>query len=79
MGPHRPTLRWPAAVYGRYGLPLASVTPLQTFVSCFVGAQDKQGGLHSDESTFKEFHYSCVLYLSTQHLDFEVTLPEPEA
>lgn len=54
-----------------YGLPLSSVTPLQTFVSKFVGAQDKQGGLHSDESTFGEFHYSCVLYLATQHTDFE--------
>jgi len=54
-----------------YGLDLQTVTPLQTFVSCFVGAQDKQGGLHSDESTHAEFHYSCVLYLSTQHMDFE--------
>lgn len=54
-----------------YGLPLACVAPLQTFVSCFIGKGDKQGGLHSDESTFAEFHYSCVLYLSTQHEDFE--------
>jgi len=59
------------AIAHEYGLPLRSVTPLQTFVSCFQGAQDKQGGLHTDESTFKEFHYSCVLYLSTQHDDFE--------
>ena len=50
-----------------YGLPLSGVLPLQTFVSCFIGAQDKQGGLHSDESTHSEFHYSCVMYLSTQH------------
>ncbi|EOD04788.1 hypothetical protein EMIHUDRAFT_125340, partial [Emiliania huxleyi CCMP1516] len=28
-------------------------------------------GLHSDESTFPEFHYSAVLYLSTQGDDFE--------
>ena len=59
------------AIAHEYGLQLATVTPLQTFVSCFIGAQDKQGGLHSDESTFKEFHYSCVLYLSTQHDEFE--------
>jgi len=54
-----------------YGLPLSTVTPLQTFVSRFEGQGAKQGGLHSDESTFKEFHYSCVLYLSTQGDDFE--------
>ena len=59
------------AIAHEYGLALSTVLPLQTFVSCFIGAQDKQGGLHSDESTHKEFHYSCVLYLSTQHLDFE--------
>ena len=52
-------------------MPLETVTPLQTFVSCFIGAQDKQGGLHSDESTFAEFHYSCVAYLSTQGEEFE--------
>jgi len=59
------------AIAHEYGVPLHTITPLQTFVSCFIGAQDKQGGLHSDESTFKEFHYSTVLYLSTQGLDFE--------
>jgi len=59
------------AIAHEYGLALSSVLPLQTFVSCFIGEQDKQGGLHSDESTHKEFHYSCVLYLSTQHEDFE--------
>ena len=59
------------AIAHEFGLPLATVAPLQTFVSCFEGAGAKQGGLHSDESTFKEFHYSCVLYLSTQLEDFE--------
>lgn len=59
------------AIAAEYGLRLATVLPLQTFVSCFVGAGDKQGGLHSDESTHAEFHYSCVMYLSTQHEDFE--------
>ena len=59
------------AIAHEYGLSLATVTPLQTFVSCFIGAQDKQGGLHSDESTFAEFHYSCVAYLSSQGEDFE--------
>lgn len=58
------------AIAHEYGLKLSTVTPLQTFVACFSGAQDKQGGLHSDESTFKEFHYSCVLYLTTQGEDF---------
>eukprot|EP00322_Chrysochromulina_rotalis_P005275 CAMPEP_0115852768 /NCGR_PEP_ID=MMETSP0287-20121206/13164_1 /TAXON_ID=412157 /ORGANISM="Chrysochromulina rotalis, Strain UIO044" /LENGTH=486 /DNA_ID=CAMNT_0003306835 /DNA_START=100 /DNA_END=1557 /DNA_ORIENTATION=+ len=59
------------AIAHEYGLPLSTVTPLQCFVSFFEGAQAKQGGLHSDESTHKEFHYSCVAYLSTQHEDFE--------
>lgn len=59
------------AIAHEYNLRLSTVLPLQTFVSCFIGAQDKQGGLHSDESTHKEFHYSCVMYLSTQGLDFE--------
>ena len=27
--------------------------------------------LHADESSFKSYHYSCVLYLSTQGCDFE--------
>lgn len=59
------------AIAHEYGLPLSSVLPMQTFVSCFIGAQDRQGGLHSDESTHPEFHYSAVLYLSTQGQDFE--------
>lgn len=59
------------AIAHEYGLALSTVTPLQTFVSFFEGQGAKQGGLHSDESTFGEFHYSCVLYLSTQHEDFE--------
>ena len=59
------------ALAAEYGLRLATITPLQCFVSCFVGAQDKQGGLHSDEATHREFHYSAVLYLSTQGVDFE--------
>jgi len=54
-----------------YGLPLSTVSVLQTFVACFMGANDKQGGLHSDESTHEEFHYSCVMYLTSQHDDFE--------
>ena len=59
------------AVAHEYGLPLSTVTPMQTFVSCFQGAKNKQGGLHSDESTHREFHYSAVLYLSTRQVDFE--------
>eukprot|EP00966_Prymnesium_polylepis_P044780 1037259-Prymnesium_polylepis.1 len=54
-----------------YGLPLWALSPVQTFVSCFVGEQEKQGGLHADESSFSCFHYSCVMYLSTQGDDFE--------
>ena len=49
-----------------YGVPLSTITPLQTFVACFMGANEKQGGLHSDESTHAEFHYSCVMYLTSQ-------------
>jgi len=58
------------AIALEYGLRLETVLPLQTFVACFMGAQDKQGGLHSDESTHAEFHYSCVLYLTSQGEDF---------
>ena len=39
------------AIAHEYGLPLGRVLPGQTFVAQFNGAQDKQGGLHSDEST----------------------------
>ena len=54
------------AIAHEYGLPLATVVPAQAFVACLAGAQEKkQGGLHADESSFPEFHYSCVLYLST--------------
>lgn len=59
------------AIAHEYGLPLATVVPAQAFVACLAGAQEKkQGGLHADESSFAEFHYSCVLYLSTHSEDF---------
>ena len=60
------------AIAHEYGLPLATVVPAQAFVACLAGAQEKkQGGLHADESSFAEFHYSCVLYLSTHSEDFD--------
>lgn len=59
------------AIAYEYGLQLSMISPVQTFVSCFIGEQNKQGGLHADESSFSCFHYSCVMYLSTQHEDFE--------
>jgi hypothetical protein len=34
-------------------------------ISCHL-LPSRQGGLHSDESTHREFHYSCVFYLASQ-------------
>eukprot|EP00964_Phaeocystis_antarctica_P164898 scaffold143912_cov99-Phaeocystis_antarctica.AAC.1 len=36
-----------------------------------VSLLSRQGGLHSDESTHREFHYSCVFYMASQHDEFE--------
>ena len=63
-----------------YGLPLSSVLPLQTYSRKYVAGTTQKGGgggegdfviLHTDESTHSSYHYSCVLYLSTQGEDFE--------
>jgi len=59
------------AIAHEYGLELSSVLPGQAFVARFDGEQDQQGGLHSDESTHREFHYSCVFYMASQHEDFD--------
>jgi hypothetical protein len=63
-----------------YGLPLSSILPLQAYSRKYVAGTTQQGGgggegdfvtLHTDEATHSGYHYSCVLYLSTQGEDFE--------
>lgn len=69
-----------------YGLPLLTISPVQTFAAKFVkevpdsigdtfgevaGGRDAAGGLHADECSFPQFHYSGVIYLATQGDDFE--------
>jgi len=63
-----------------YGLPLSTVLPLQAYSRKYVAGTTQKGGgggegdfvtLHTDEATHSGYHYSCVLYLSTQGEDFE--------
>lgn len=63
-----------------YGLPLSTILPLQAYSRKYVAGTTQQGGgggegdfvtLHTDEATHEGYHYSCVLYLSTQGEDFE--------
>lgn len=63
-----------------YGVPLKSLLPLQAYSRKYVAGSTQQGGgggegdfvtLHTDESTHAGYHYSCVIYLSTQGEDFE--------
>lgn len=63
-----------------YGLPLKTILPLQAYSRKYVAGTTQQGGgggegdfviLHTDEATHTGYHYSCVLYLSTQGEDFE--------
>jgi len=64
-----------------YGLPLSTVLPLQAYSrtaeagTTSAGGGNGQGGdglpLHTDEATHDCYHYSCVLYLSSQGEDFE--------
>jgi len=63
-----------------YGLPLKTILPLQAYSRKYVAGSIQQGGgggegdfvtLHTDEATHDGYHYSCVLYLSTQGEDFE--------
>ena len=58
-----------------YGLPLSLVLPLQAYSRKYVAGTTQKGGgggegdfviLHTDEATHSGYHYSCVLYLSTQ-------------
>jgi len=61
------------AVAHEYGLALGTIRPCQTFVSRIIGHPDgsRSRDLHADEASFGEYHYSAVLYLSTQQEDFE--------
>lgn len=63
-----------------YGVPLSSVLPLQAYTRKYVAGMTQQGGgggegdfvtLHTDEATHSGYHYSCVMYMSTQGEDFE--------
>ncbi|VEU37584.1 unnamed protein product [Pseudo-nitzschia multistriata] len=63
-----------------YGLPLKNILPLQAYSRKYVAGSTQKGGgggegdfviLHTDEATHDGYHYSCVLYLSTQGVDFE--------
>jgi len=63
-----------------YGLPLKSLLPLQAYSRKYVAGTTQQGGgggegdfvtLHTDEATHSGYHYSCVIYLSSQGIDFE--------
>jgi len=63
-----------------YGLPLSLILPLQAYSRKYVAGTTQQGGgggegdfvtLHTDEATHDGYHYSCVIYLSTQGQDFE--------
>ena len=63
-----------------YGLPLKTILPLQAYARKYVAGSTQQGGgggegdyvtLHTDEATHSGYHYSCVIYLSTQGEDFQ--------
>jgi len=63
-----------------YGLPLSTILPLQAYSRKYVAGTTQKGGgggegdfvtLHTDEATHSGYHYSSVLYLSTQGEDFE--------
>ena len=63
-----------------YGVPLKTILPLQAYSRKYVAGSTQQGGgggegdfvtLHTDEATHAGYHYSCVLYLSTQGKEFE--------
>lgn len=63
-----------------YGLDLRTLLPLQAYSRKYVAGTTQKGGgggegdfvtLHTDEATHEGYHYSCVLYLSTQGKDFE--------
>jgi len=63
-----------------YGLPLATILPLQAYSRKYVAGAVQQGGgggegdfviMHTDEATHDGYHYSCVIYLSTAGEDFE--------
>eukprot|EP00529_Nitzschia_sp_RCC80_P012882 CAMPEP_0113499288 /NCGR_PEP_ID=MMETSP0014_2-20120614/31664_1 /TAXON_ID=2857 /ORGANISM="Nitzschia sp." /LENGTH=586 /DNA_ID=CAMNT_0000393445 /DNA_START=51 /DNA_END=1808 /DNA_ORIENTATION=- /assembly_acc=CAM_ASM_000159 len=63
-----------------YGVPLSTILPLQAYSRKYVAGTTQKGGgggegdfvtLHTDEATHSGYHYSCVLYLSTQGVDFE--------
>lgn len=59
------------ALAHEYGLPLPQLTPRQTFVSRITHACEERQSLHADEASVPSYHYSCVLYLSSQLEDFE--------
>jgi hypothetical protein len=68
------------SIAAEYELPLSSIIPVQAYSRRYTaGAQQTGGGgavgdsiiLHTDEGTHACYHYSSVLYLNTQGVDFE--------
>ena len=62
-----------------YGLDLKTILPLQAYARKYVAGTTQQGGgggegdyviLHTDEATHSGYHYSSVLYLNDQGVDF---------
>ena len=62
-----------------YGLDLKTIIPLQAYARKYVAGTTQQGGgggegdyviLHTDEATHSGYHYSSVLYLNDQGVDF---------
>jgi len=59
------------AIAHEYGIPLEQIYPRSAFLSRLYAPGCEEQTLHSDESSFPCFHYSVVLYLSTQGIEFE--------
>lgn len=62
-----------------YGLELKTLLPLQAYARKYVAGTTQQGGgggegdyviLHTDEATHSGYHYSSVLYLNDQGVEF---------
>ena len=61
------------AICRAYSLPLEALSPESAFVSRIPcgASSENYGRLHADESSNAAFHYSAVVYLTTQGEDFE--------
>ena len=60
------------AVAHEYGLQLSQLKPRQAFLSRIATKADEdRQSVHCDESSFAAYHYSSVLYLTSQGAEFE--------